>query len=120
MVPLEKPAKLVKLKIEAYSSRRRRSSDLVGTFVAMFNPGSFSRAFAIEYAGPQAHNSTSKKLNYTYSSPSELKLTLLLDGTGVDESDVNDQTGGQKVSDRIKTFLNLAFQMNGRIHQPNF
>ncbi len=120
MASLKNPAKLAKLKIESYSSRRRRASDLVGTFVAMFNPASFSRAFAIEYGGPQAHNSTGKKLNYKYSSPSELKLTLLLDGTGVDESAVNDEAGGQKVPDRIKKFLNLTFQMNGKIHEPNY
>jgi hypothetical protein len=120
MPPLNKPAKLAKLKIEAYSSRRRRASDLVGTFVAMFNPGSFSRAYAIEYARPQAQNSTSKKLNYTYSIPPELKLTLLLDGTGVEESAVDDKSAGQKVPDRIKKFLNLTFQMNGKIHEPNY
>jgi hypothetical protein len=120
MASLKNPAKLAKLKIEAYSSRRRRASDLVGTFVAMFNPGSLKRAFVIEYGSRQGYNSTSKKLNYTRSGPSELKLTLLLDGTGVDESAVNDQTGGQNVSDRIKKFLNLTFQMNGKIHEPNY
>src|ERR1700719_1935766 len=120
MAPLKKPAKLAKLKIQAYSPRRSRASDLVGTFVAMFNPGSWSRAYAIEYAGPQAQNSTGKKLNFIYSVPSELKVTLLLDGAGVDESTVNDETGGQKVSDRIKRFLNLTFQMNGKIHEPNY
>jgi LysM repeat protein len=120
MPPLNKPAKLAKLKIEAYSSRRRRASDLVGTFVAMFNPGSLQRAFAIEYGKGQGYNSTSKKLNYTRSGPSELNLTLLLDGTGVEELGVNDETGGQKVSGRIKKFLNLTFKMNGKIHEPNY
>lgn len=120
MALLKKPAKLVKLRIDAFSSRRRRASDLVGTFVAMFNPASFTREFAIEYGRRQSYNSTSKPLNYTRSGPSELTLTLPLDGTGVDESGASDADGGQKVSDRIKKFLNLTFSMNGKIHEPNY
>jgi hypothetical protein len=119
-MPLKKPSKLAKLKIEAYSSSKRRASELVGTFVAMFNPASFSRAFEIKYGSGQSNNSTGKKLRYARSGPSELTLKLLLDGTGVEESDGTDATGSQKVSERVKRFLNLAFQMNGKIHEPNY
>jgi hypothetical protein len=120
MPPLKKPFKLAKLKIEAYNSSRRRAGDLVGTFVAMFNPASFSRRFEIKYGSKQSYNSTSKKLRYALSGPSELTLKLLLDGTGVDESGATEATGGQKVSERVKKFLNLTFQMNGKIHEPNY
>jgi Contractile injection system tube protein len=114
MPPPKEPFKLAKLKIEAYSSGKRRASDLVGTFVAMFNPASFSRAYEIKYGKGQGHNSEGKKLDYAYSIPSQLKLKLLLDGTGVEA------TGGQKVSGRVKKFLNLTFRMNGKIHEPNY
>jgi nucleoid-associated protein YgaU len=120
MVPLKKPFKLAKLKIEAYNSRRRRTGDLVGTFVAMFNPASFSQGYEIKYGSGQGYNSTNKKVDYARSKPSELTLKLLLDGTGVDELAASDATGGQKVSDRVKKFLDLTFRMNGKIHEPNY
>jgi hypothetical protein len=120
MPPLKKPFKLAKLKIEAYKSRRRQASDLVDTFVAMFNPESFSQGYEIKYGKEQGFNSTNKKVDYARSKPSELKLNLLLDGTGVDEFGARDATGGQKVSDRVKKFLDLTFRMNGKIHEPNY
>src|SRR5438270_10994272 len=101
MPPLKKPSKLAKLKIEAYNSTRRRAGDLVGTFVAMFNPASFRRGFEIKYGSGQSYNSTSKKLRYALSGPSELTLKLLLDGTGLDGSDATDATGSPKVSERV-------------------
>ena len=55
-MPLKKPSKLAKFKIEAYSSSKRRAGDLVGTFVAMFNPASFSRAFEIKYGSGQSYH----------------------------------------------------------------
>jgi LysM repeat protein len=119
MPPLKKPFKLAKLKIEAYNSRRRRAGDLVGTFVAMFNPESFSQKYGIAYGKSQGLNSTDKQVDYSRSSPSELTLNLLLDGTGVDV-DGSESTGGQKVSDRVKKFLDLTFRMNGKIHEPNY
>lgn len=119
-MPLKEPSKLAKLKIEAYNSRKRQAGDLVGTFVAMFNPASFSQQYGIKYGIEQGFNSTNKKVDYARSKPSELKLKLPLDGTGVDESDGGDATGGQKVSDRVRRFLDLTFRMNGKIHEPNY
>jgi LysM repeat protein len=120
MPPLKKPSKLAKLKIEAYNSSKRRAGDLVDTFVAMFNPESFSRGFEIKYGSWKSPKSTGKTLHYARSGPTELTLKLLLDGTGVGESGATDGTGGQKVSERVKKFLNLTFQMNGKIHEPNY
>jgi hypothetical protein len=119
-MPLKKPSKLAKLRIAAYSSSRRRASEHVGTFVAMFNPESFSRAYEIKWGGGQGLNSTDKELHYALSEPSELTLELLLDGTGVEESGGTGSTGSQTVSERVKKFLNLAFHMNGKIHEPNY
>jgi hypothetical protein len=119
-MPLKKPSKLAKLRIAAYSSSRRRASEHVGTFVAMFNPESFSRAYEIKYGSKQIPNSTAKELRYALSLPSELTLELWLDGTGVEESGGTGSTRSQKVSERVKKFLNLAFHMNGKIHEPNY
>jgi len=111
--------KLAKLKIEAYKSRTRGAGDLVGTFVAMFNPASFSQKYEIAYGKSQGYNSTGKEVDYSRTKPSQLTLKLLLDGTGVGVNG-SDSTDGQKVSDRVKTFLDLTFRMNGKIHEPNY
>jgi hypothetical protein len=118
-MPLKNPFKLGKLKIKAYNSRSRTGNP-IGTFEAMFNPASFSESYAILYGKGQGFNSTNKIVNYARTKPSELKLQLVLDGTGVDEIGVSALGGRKKVHDRIKEFLDLTFRMNGAIHEPNF
>ena len=112
--------KLKKLTIKAYRKRARSVGDLIGTYEAMFNPASFSQSYEIDYSNKQALNSTNKDLDYVLSKPRELKLKLILDGTGVHEIGIL-KLGRQKtVSDRVKDFINLVFRMNGDIHEPNF
>lgn len=112
--------KLQKLTIKAYRKETRLRGDLIDTFEAMFNPESFSQRYAIEYGKNQALNSSNKELDYSLSHPQELRLKLILDGTGVQDMGVL-QLGKQKsVSVRVKQFLDLAFHMNGDIHEPNF
>ncbi len=112
--------KLQKLTIKAYRKQARLPGDLIGTFEAMFNPESFSQTYLIEYGKNQGLNSTGRPVNYSRSKPRELSLKLVLDGTGVQEAGVL-QLGKQKtVSTRVKGFIDLAFRMNGDIHEPNF
>jgi hypothetical protein len=117
--------KLEKLKIHAYRSLFRRRRDLIGTFEAMFNPASLKQKYAIVYGRGQGRNSTGRKVNYAYSKPTNLSLTLLLDGTGVDT--MGAVQGYQQlrkrqktVPDRVKEFLDLAFHMSGKIHEPYY
>ena len=112
--------KLEKLKIKAYSDRGRGIGDLVGTFEAMFNPESFSQKFEIQYGRGQGMNSTDQEAAYSYSRPSSLTLNLILDGTGVNEMGIVQLGGLKKVEERVEEFLELAFEMNGDIHEPNF
>lgn len=112
--------KLEKLKIKAYSKRRRSATDLVGTFEAMFNPQSFSQKYEIIYGKGQGLNSTGKKVNYSRSKPSELSLKLVLDGTGVNEMGILKLKSQKTVSEQVKKFLDLTYRMNGKIHEPNF
>jgi Contractile injection system tube protein/LysM domain len=103
--------KLEKLKIKAYKSCNRSTTDLVGTFEAMFNPTSFQQKYAIRYGR--------KQVNYTYNEPPDLSLKLLLDGTGVHEMGIL-RLRQKKVSERVEEFLKLTFRMNGNIHEPNY
>jgi LysM repeat protein len=112
--------KLKKLVIKAYKSRSRATTELIGTFEAMFNPSSFSQRYEIEYGKNQGINSTNKKVTYSRSKPRELKLKLILDGSGVHEMAILNFGRKQTVADRVKQFVDLAFRMNGQIHEPNF
>ncbi len=111
--------KLEKLKIKAYKNGKRAGLP-VGTFEAMFNPASFKQKYAVVYGKNQGRNSSGMKVNYDRSLPSDLNLKLILDGTGVDKFGIELLFGSQTVSERVKDFLDLTFQMNGTIHQPNF
>ncbi len=117
---LKNPFKLERLKIKAYSTRKRGSGDLIDEFEAMFNPESFKQKFAIVYGKNQGYNSTGQKVGYARSKPTDLNLKLILDGTGVNEIGLVSLFSKKKVSDRVKQFLDLTFRMNGAIHEPNF
>jgi len=119
-MPLLDRMKLKKLKITAYSDGRRSVADEKGTFEAMFNPTSFSQKYEILYSKNQGINSTGKKVAYARSKPRELSLKLILDGTGVHEMGIRQLAGPSTVSDQVKKFIDLAFRMNGDIHEPNF
>jgi hypothetical protein len=112
--------KLEKLKIKAYKARGRSTADWVGDFEAMFNPETFSRKYAIQYGRGQGLNSSDQQATYSRSEPSDLKLMLVLDGSGVSEMGILQLGPQKKVSDRIQEFLNLTFEMNGEIHEPNY
>ena len=112
---------LEKLKIKAYNNRSRAVAAYVGSFEAMFNPESFSQRYAIVYANNQGLNSTGKAVNYSRSKPSDLKIKLVLDGTGANRLGMASLLAPQKtVSEQIKAFLDLAYHMNGSTHEPNF
>ena len=112
--------KLEKLKIHAYRYPWRPRWGLVGTFEAMFNPASFKQKYAILYGKGQGLNSTAPKVNYAYSEPMNLSLTLLLDGTGVNTMGVAQLLPQKSVPDRVKEFLDLTFHMDGKIHEPHY
>jgi len=121
-MPLSGKMKLQKLTVKAYNTRVRSSADLIGSFEAMYNPGSFSQEYEIEYSGKlqQAYNSTGQAVKYARSKPRELNIKLILDGTGVEQMGISLLKARKSVSDRVKEFIDLTFRMNGEIHEPNF
>lgn len=111
--------KLEKLKIHAYDNAERKGRRL-GTFVAMFNPESFSQKHEIQWARGQGMNSSDQQATYSHSRPSELTLNLTLDGTGVNAMGGLQFEPKKTVAERFDEFLELTFRMNGEIHEPNY
>jgi nucleoid-associated protein YgaU len=111
--------KLEKLKIEAYSDRRRKSK--IGEFEAMFNPTTLSQTFGVQYQAASGAAGASHEARFVRKNPADLTVKLLLDGTGVDRIGVltlfdRNRTVGQRIGD----FLRLAYQVNGGTHEPGF
>ena len=123
-------SKLQKLTIKAYENRSRSVDSLIGAFTAMFNPESFSQRYEIQYGQSQSMNSTDKEAVYAFSKPRELEFKLILDGTGVHEMGLFKAPASvrsrlnlgapKSVSDRVKEFIKLTFDMKGEVHEPSF
>lgn len=110
--------KLEKLKIYAFTDKARQQNTTPEYFEAMFNPTSIKQKYSARYAKSKGQNGTDQQSTYILSEPSALKLSLLLDGTGVSESSASGES--PSVSSRVNTFLKLAYQYNGDIHRPNW
>jgi nucleoid-associated protein YgaU len=119
-MPLQERMKLQKLAIKAYRARSRLPGELIGTFEAMFNPETFSQTYVVEYGKNQGLNSSNRSANYSRSKPRELKLKLVLDGTGVQDIGIVSIGTLKPVSARVEQFIDLTFRMNGTIHEPNY
>jgi len=113
--------KLEKLKIKAYG-KATRNEPPSKTFEAMFNPSSFKRSYKTNwhYKEQQPINNSAPELVYTSSDPGRLVIDLLLDGTGVDQMGVMTLLGSNTtVSKRITKFLDVAYDYDGKAHEPN-
>ena len=112
--------KLEKLTVTAYSDEDRKKK--VGDpFEAMFNPPSYSRKYELQFADDRSTGNSKPRRIYARSGPDELSIKLILDGTGVHQMGITNLFGDNKtVSERIKDFLEMAYHMNGEIHEPNY
>lgn len=112
-------SKLEKLKINAYTSPERTVKP--EKFEVMFNPESYSLTYTNEYSELQGINTSGRTAKFSKSIPSDLSLTLLLDGTGVDEFGLMNILGkSPNVYAQVKEFLRLTYRMDGNIHEPKF
>lgn len=113
--------KLEKLKISAFSDVKRQSEIDGSPFEAMFNPQTLSLTSANLFNPGKAAGGAIQSATFVRARPSDLQLTLLLDGTGVEEMGlVNLFSDTKTVQDRIGAFLALAYLPLGDTHQPSY
>ncbi|NRB39376.1 MAG: LysM peptidoglycan-binding domain-containing protein [Pseudomonadales bacterium] len=117
---LKNPFKLEKLCISVYSDVERKIA--VDTFEAMFNPTSFSMSHSNVFQDVQGLNTSGRQQRYTHSTPGDLSLDFVIDGTGVTDYGLTQLLGmgADSVSTQIDNFLDLCFHMDGELHQPKF
>ena len=113
--------KLEKLMIFAFKDAERTATEQIGVFEAMFNPESIKQQYAIRTPPSQAIASTDQQSTYIRSEPSELKLELLLDGSGVtDDIALPPGPAVKSVTERVKEFLATAFEFVSDTHEPPY
>lgn len=117
---LLKPFALNKLKIIACHDPEREKP-IAGPleFEAMFNPASLSRKYAVTWTQSCAVGSTTPALSYTKNPPQNLSITLVLDGTGVDQFGI-ERAFAKSVNDRVQAFLEVTYHYRGTNHEPPY
>ena len=113
--------KLEKLKIAAYSDVKRQSEIEGSPFEAMFNPQTLSRTSTNLFVAGKAAGGGTQSATFVRTQPTDLQVTLLLDGTGVEEMGlVNLFSDAMTVQERIDAFLALAYLPLSDTHEPSY
>jgi len=109
---------LQKLKITSYSKQSRST---IGTpFEVMFNPNSITVKHANKFSKRQGINTQGRTPQYSYTCSDEVKLDIVLDGTGVTDYGLTKLFGTKTVAEQITQFMEMCFYMDGDIHEPKF
>jgi len=109
---------LEKVKILAYTDRQftRKSN----TFFLPLNPENYSKNFKIETDKRAGHGNQGTDPRYKRTASEELKLDFILDGTGAIENYQYTDPKKTSVKEQLDLFLKTTYQMQGKIHRPNF
>lgn len=103
-------SRLAKLKI--------KTKALLGPgFEAQFNPTSYKHAYRNCYENKQAMNSSGAALRYTATMPETLSLTLILQKE-IPEIGFLGFGAKPSITDRVKKFLDVAYEVVGKDHKP--
>ena len=123
-------AKLEKLTIQSFEDRDRipTAVPLDGpvpddTFVAMFNPESYSRNCSNSYNQNTGAGQSGSEAEYSKTNSETLSFKLILDSTHVGEYQPFFTLLGPKepdVYEKVEKFLKLAYKMEGKKHKPRF
>jgi len=86
------------------------------------NPASISVKHENKFSKLQGINTSGRRAEYSYSRSKEVRLDLVLDGTGVTDYGIATLLGlgTDSVANQIDKFLKLCFRMDGGIHEPKY
>lgn len=102
-----------KLEIHAYKRRNRRRPP-VSKFTAMYNPDSVTQSYQNQYSQKRPLGRNHGVSGFVGIGIPRLELKLILDTTWADSL----QTPSQSVKDRVQSFLETAYRIDGSIHSP--
>lgn len=103
---------VMKMRISSYSDRT--FSNKVGSYDAMINPDKLTLNRTIEYNTQQAPDKSEPSIKYKHTPASNLSFDLVLDCTGVVDSERMD------LADEVNQLLELIYDYKSDIHRPSF
>lgn len=106
---------ITKIKIVAYKDKTMQTE--IGSFVLPINPETYTESKNVQYDSRQGVGQQSSNPRYKSTSPEELKLDFILDGTGTVEGYAYKDAS---IQDQIAELQKTVYLMNGDIHRPNF
>lgn len=123
---------LQKLTIATFKDSDYKSPINSEAFHAFINPTSFSMTYKSDFNDERPEGASKADLKYSGSSPSDLSLDFLFDGTGVvnansgnklintisEKLGKRDEFTKKAVVDQIKAFYEATGKLEGSIHKP--
>ena len=119
-------------KIEIYSFKdkkfRKKNGNAPQPYYIPVNPERISKGFNVGLDNRRAHGKQGTNPRFQSSAPINLQLEFIFDGTGTIQGyKYNSKRSGnqissedKKVKNQIQTFIDMAYNINGQIHRPNF
>ena len=115
----EKP-NITKVIIRAFTKKSFSASSEINKespYELPINPESYSRSFKLEYDKSKGQGNQGTDAKYKGTSPEELKLEFMFDGTGTVMGNTQKDVS---INTQVYDFLETVYFMNGEIHQPKF
>lgn len=111
-----------KVRIFAYTDKKftKPNTTVEQPFYLPVNPESYSKNFKIETDNRRGHGNEGTDPRYISTAPEELKLDFIFDGTGTIENYRYTKPNEKSVKQQLKLFLDTVYNMEGKIHRPNF
>lgn len=112
---------LSKVEIHAYTSNKfDEPSKLPTPFILPINPESYSRSKKVTQDKRSAHGNQGTDARYVSTEPEQLKLDFVFDGTATVEGYYDNDKNDTSVKRQLELFCATVYDMNGKIHRPNF
>lgn len=111
--------KLEKLIIKTFANRDFTGEDSSKKFTAPINPESFTKNYKVDLDTRTGSGNNGTEPGFKSTSPEELRLDFILDGTGTMEGYIEEYKK-LSVHDQLDKFLKCAYNFDGDIHRPRF
>ncbi len=117
MIPELKKGKPNVTKVEIVAYKDKTMQTRIGSFLLPINPENYSEVKKVNYDSKQGVGQQSTNPRYKSTTPEELKLDFILDGTGTVEGYAYKDVS---IQDQVAALYATVYLMNGDIHRPNF
>lgn len=111
-----------KVRIYAYSDKKMQTPLDVefSPFYLPINPENYSQNLRIESNNERGHGNQGTDPRYNSTTPEELRLEFIFDGTETVENYYYNDAKDHSVKRQLALFLAAVYHMDGEKHRPNF